>query len=76
MRSLCYENQFSFILKLELITITKVSHLDSLLRRDLGELGNGLFSTSKYPLKGFFQQLSGEIVFLGLNGQSVCWSHI
>ena len=25
----CYENQFSFILKLELITITKISHLDS-----------------------------------------------
>ena len=30
MRSLCYENQFSFILKLQLITITKISHLDSL----------------------------------------------
>ena len=26
----CYENQFSFILKLELIIIIKVSHLDSL----------------------------------------------
>ena len=26
----CYENQFSFILKLELITMTKISHLDSL----------------------------------------------
>ena len=25
-----YENQFSFILKLELINITKISHLDSL----------------------------------------------
>ena len=26
----CYKNQFSFTLKLELITITKISHLDSL----------------------------------------------
>ena len=26
----CYENQFSLIMKLELITITKTSHLDSL----------------------------------------------
>ena len=39
----CYENQFSFILKLELIIITKISHLDSLWKRDWGELGNGLF---------------------------------
>ena len=31
-----------FILKLELITITKISHLDSLWKRDWGELGNGL----------------------------------
>ena len=31
-------NQFSYILKLHLITITKISHLDSLWRRDLGEL--------------------------------------
>ena len=30
MRSLCRENQFSFILKLELIIITKISHWDSL----------------------------------------------
>ena len=29
-RSLCYENQFSFILKLELIIISKISHLDLL----------------------------------------------
>ena len=42
-RSLCYEYQFSFILKLEIITITKISHLDSLWKRDRGELGNGLF---------------------------------
>ena len=48
MRSLCYENQFSFILKVELITITKISHLDSLWKRDLGELGNGLFNPSKF----------------------------
>ena len=40
----CCENQFSFILKLELIIITKVSHLDSLWKRDWGELGNGLFA--------------------------------
>ena len=26
----CHENQFLFILKLELITITKITHLDSL----------------------------------------------
>ena len=39
---LCYEYQFSFILKLELITTTKISHLDSLSKRDWGELGNGL----------------------------------
>ena len=43
MRSLCYENQILFILKLDLITITKISHLDSLWERDWGELGNGLF---------------------------------
>ena len=42
MRRLCYQNQFLFILKLELITITKTSHLDSLWKRDWGELGNGL----------------------------------
>ena len=29
-RSLSYENQFSFIFKAELITFTKTSHLDSL----------------------------------------------
>ena len=40
--SLCYENQFSFILKWELISITKISHLDSLWTRHWGELGNGL----------------------------------
>ena len=44
MRSLCYENQFSFILKLELIIITKISHLNSLWKRDWGELGHGLSS--------------------------------
>ena len=42
MRSPCYENQFSFILKLELTTITKISHWDSLWKRDWGELGSGL----------------------------------
>ena len=35
-----YENQFSFIFKLELITIKK---LDSFWKRDWGELGNGPF---------------------------------
>ena len=44
MRSFCYENQFSCILKLELITITTISHLASLWKRDWEELGNGLFS--------------------------------
>lgn len=29
-QSLCYENQFSFLLKLELIIITRISHLESL----------------------------------------------
>ena len=33
-----YEYQFSFILKLELITLTKILRLDSLWRRDWGEL--------------------------------------
>ena len=33
-RSLCYKYQLSFILKSELITITKISHLDSLLMKD------------------------------------------
>ena len=46
-----YENQFSFILKFDLITITKISHLDSLGRRDLGELGNGLFIAYNKKLK-------------------------
>ena len=32
-RSLCYEYQFSLTLKSELITITKISHLDSLWKR-------------------------------------------
>ena len=41
-RSLCYDYQFSFILKLELITITKIWHLDSLWKRDWGELRRGL----------------------------------
>ena len=36
MRSLCRENRFSVILKLELITITKISHLDSLERETEG----------------------------------------
>ena len=40
------KNQFSFKLKLELITITKISHLDSFWKRDWGELGNGLLSWS------------------------------
>ena len=35
---LCYEDQFSFILKVELIAITKISHLDSLWKRDWGEV--------------------------------------
>ena len=30
----CYKNQLSFILKMELITVTKISHLDSLGKRD------------------------------------------
>ena len=38
MRSLCYECQFSFTLKVELITITKISQWDSLWKRDQGEL--------------------------------------
>ena len=59
MRSLCYENQFSFILKLELIIITKVSHLDSLWKRDWGELGNGLFF--------LFMVIYGNLVRWGYN---------
>ena len=43
-QSYCYENQFSFILKLVLIIMTKISHLDSLWKRDQGKLGNGLLS--------------------------------
>ena len=44
MRSLCYENQFSFILRFELITImiTTILHSDSLWKRGWVELGNGL----------------------------------
>ena len=42
MRSLSYKNQFSFIMKLELIIITKISLLDSLWKGDWGELGNGI----------------------------------
>ena len=41
-RSLCYDYQFSFILKLELITITKIWQLDSLWKRDWGEFRRGL----------------------------------
>ena len=55
MRSLCYENQFLFILKLELITITKISHLDSLWKREWRELGNGLF--------GVFEKFTSAYLF-------------
>ena len=44
MRSFCYENEVSFICKVELITITKTSHLDSLWRGGRHELGNGLLA--------------------------------
>ena len=40
MQSLCYEHQFSFILKAELIIIKDVSHLDSLWRRGQLETDN------------------------------------
>ena len=33
-----------FIMEFELITKTKLSHLDSLLKRDREELGNGVFA--------------------------------
>ena len=39
------------ILKLELITITKISLLDSLWKRDWGELGNGLLLCDENGLK-------------------------
>lgn len=39
MQSLCYENLFLFMLKLKLITITTISHLDLFWKRDWGELG-------------------------------------
>ena len=42
-RRLCYEYLFSFILKLELITIRKVLHLNSLWKENWGKVGNGLF---------------------------------
>ena len=42
-RSLCYEIQFSFILKLELIAIAKISHLDSLWKKRLK-------GTRKWPI--------------------------
>ena len=42
MWSLCYEYQLPFILKLELSTKTKISLLDSLWKRDWGEVRNGL----------------------------------
>ena len=62
----CYENQFSFILKLELIIITKISHLDSLWKRDWGELGNGLFSTIMTSFTWNFQIFSeNQLCFHG-----------
>ena len=45
MQSLWYAYQFSFILTLQLFTMTKISHLDSLWKTDCGELGNCLFTT-------------------------------
>ena len=45
MRSFSYENLFSFICKVKLITITKTLHLDSLWRGGRHELGNGLLGT-------------------------------
>ena len=41
--SLSHEYQFSFILKFEPITVTKISYLGSLWKWDWGELGSGLF---------------------------------
>ena len=54
MRSLCCENQFSFIMKVELITIT-IPHLDSLLKRDRGEFGIRSPFLSRETFKGQLQ---------------------
>ena len=44
MRSRCHEYQFSFILKIEVITRATISHLPRLaLKKSLRELGNGIF---------------------------------
>ena len=51
----CYEYQFSFILKLELITMKKISHLDSLSKKDWGQFWNGPFSMALFlPNKELF----------------------
>ena len=50
MRSACYENQFSFIFKLELIIKTKVSLLDSLWKR--------LRGTQKWPIYDWLLNLT------------------
>ena len=44
-RSLCYKYHLSFILKLELIAIRKISLLDSPWKRNRRELGNGLLNS-------------------------------
>ena len=61
MRSLCYENSYW--------TITKISHLDSLWRRDLGELGNGLLQT-----KFEWKPIEGNKK-LWSNSWYHCWAH-
>jgi len=59
----CYENQFSFIMKLELITITKISHLDSPWKRDCRELGNGLFFWQGISWNGLMVWLIDRVQF-------------
>ena len=50
--------KFSFIMKLELITITTISHLDSLSKREWGELGNGLFNGAQTsPVVAYFANI-------------------
>ena len=72
-----YENPFSFILKLELITVTKIPHLDSLWKRDWGELEleNGLFRTpllvDPRPLNFLSLTLHNHI--LGGSASDVLW---
>ena len=64
--SLCFENQFSFTWKIQFIAVEKISLLDSLWKRDWGELGNGLFLTPPLRRVTYKSRACGFLLLLVL----------